>query len=71
MNADHAEACRLYATQLLGAPDGAWRCVGLDPEGLDLQLGQRLAAAVSAARHRAAALARRAEADSRTKRAAR
>jgi putative heme iron utilization protein len=40
MNADHAEACRLYATKLLGAPDGAWRCVGVDPEGLDLQLGQ-------------------------------
>jgi putative heme iron utilization protein len=38
MNADHAEACRLYATKLLGAPEGAWRCVGLDPEGLDLQL---------------------------------
>jgi hypothetical protein len=37
MNADHAEACRLYATRLLGAPDGAWRCVGCDPEGLDLQ----------------------------------
>lgn len=40
MNADHAETCRLYATKLLGAPDGAWRCVGCDPEGLDLQLGQ-------------------------------
>ncbi len=40
MNADHAEACRLYATKLLGAPEGAWRCVGLDPDGLDLQLGQ-------------------------------
>jgi heme iron utilization protein len=38
MNADHAETCRLYATKLLGAPDGAWRCVGCDPEGLDLQL---------------------------------
>jgi len=37
MNADHADACRLYATKLLGAPDGAWRCVGCDPEGLDLQ----------------------------------
>jgi putative heme iron utilization protein len=37
MNADHADACRLYATRLLGAPDGAWRCVGCDPEGLDLQ----------------------------------
>lgn len=38
MNADHADACRLYATRLLGAPDGAWRCVGCDPDGLDLQL---------------------------------
>jgi putative heme iron utilization protein len=41
MNADHAEACRLYATRLLGAPDGDWRCAGCDPEGLDLQLGQQ------------------------------
>jgi putative heme iron utilization protein len=38
MNEDHGEACRLYATKLLGAPDGAWRCVGCDPEGLELQL---------------------------------
>src|SRR5688572_12925520 len=38
MNADHGEACRLYAVKLLGAPDGDWRCVGCDPEGLDLQL---------------------------------
>jgi putative heme iron utilization protein len=38
MNADHADACRLYATKLLGAPDGEWRCVGCDPDGLDLQL---------------------------------
>ena len=37
MNQDHAEACRLYAARLLGAPDGPWRCVGCDPEGLDLQ----------------------------------
>jgi putative heme iron utilization protein len=37
MNADHADSCRLYATKLLGAPDGEWRCVGCDPEGLDLQ----------------------------------
>jgi heme iron utilization protein len=29
---------RLYATKLLGAPDGEWRCVGCDPEGLELQL---------------------------------
>jgi putative heme iron utilization protein len=40
MNADHAETCRLYATRLLGAPDGTWRCVGCDPEGLDLQSGR-------------------------------
>jgi len=37
MNADHADTCRLYATKLLGAADGAWRCVGCDPEGLELQ----------------------------------
>jgi putative heme iron utilization protein len=41
MNADHAEACRLYATKLLGADDGGWRCVGVDPEGIDLQFGQK------------------------------
>jgi len=38
MNEDHAEAVRLYATKLLGAKDGPWRCVGCDPEGLELQL---------------------------------
>ncbi len=38
MNQDHTETCRLYATRLLGARDGAWRCVGCDPEGLELQL---------------------------------
>jgi putative heme iron utilization protein len=38
MNDDHGDTCRLYATRLLGAPDGAWRCVGCDPEGLELQL---------------------------------
>jgi putative heme iron utilization protein len=40
MNADHAEACRLYATKLLGAADGDWKCVGIDPEGLELQNGR-------------------------------
>jgi putative heme iron utilization protein len=40
MNADHAQACRLYATKLLGAPDGEWRCAGCDPEGLELQNGR-------------------------------
>src|SRR5258705_8101835 len=38
MNDDHADAIRLYATKLLGAPDGDWRCVGCDPEGPELQL---------------------------------
>jgi heme iron utilization protein len=36
MNADHADAVRLYATKLLGAEDGAWRMTGCDPEGVDL-----------------------------------
>ena len=40
MNRDHIDAVRLYATKLLGAPDGNWRCVGCDPEGLDLQAGR-------------------------------
>jgi heme iron utilization protein len=40
MNDDHADAVRLYATKLLGAEDGAWRLTGLDPEGLDLALGE-------------------------------
>ena len=39
MNDDHAETCRLYASKLLGAPAGDWRCPGLDPDGLDLQNG--------------------------------
>jgi heme oxygenase (biliverdin-IX-beta and delta-forming) len=40
MNADHADACRLYATRLLGGPDGDWACVGIDPEGMELQQGR-------------------------------
>jgi len=40
MNADHADTCRLYATKLLGARDGEWRCVGCDPDGLELQNGR-------------------------------
>lgn len=41
MNADHAEACRLYATRLLGEPEGAWKMTGIDPDGADLALGDR------------------------------
>ena len=40
MNEDHADACRLYATKLLGAADGDWLCVGIDPEGIELQNGR-------------------------------
>src|SRR5262245_59514983 len=40
MNQDHAEACGLYATRLLGAAAADWHCVGCDPEGLDLQSGR-------------------------------
>jgi putative heme iron utilization protein len=39
LNEDHADALRLYATRLAGEPDGAWKAVGLDPEGLDLARG--------------------------------
>lgn len=39
MNEDHADTVKLYATRLLGAADGNWRLTGLDPEGLDLMLG--------------------------------
>lgn len=40
MNRDHKDTARLYATKLLGAQDGDWRCAGCDPEGLELQDGR-------------------------------
>jgi len=40
MNEDHADAARLYATRLLGAADGDWRCVGFNPDGVELQNGR-------------------------------
>ena len=40
MNADHADALRLYATRLLGEPDGDWRLTGVDPDGVDLRAGR-------------------------------
>lgn len=43
MNADHADAVRLYATRLLSETDGAWQVTGVDPDGLDLALGDRTA----------------------------
>jgi hypothetical protein len=41
MNADHREAINLYATGLIGAEPGDWRCTGYDPEGIDLQAGTK------------------------------
>ena len=41
MNEDHREAMNLYATRLLGAGAADWRCVGCDPEGIDLQAEAR------------------------------
>lgn len=43
MNTDHTEALALYATRLAGMPDGKWRATGLDPDGLDLALGDQTA----------------------------
>jgi putative heme iron utilization protein len=36
MNADHADAVALYATEFCGCPAGPWRMAGVDPEGADL-----------------------------------
>ncbi|MDO8981100.1 MAG: DUF2470 domain-containing protein [Afipia sp.] len=41
MNADHTDTMNLYAVKLLGATEGAWRCTGCDPEGLDMQDDRR------------------------------
>jgi heme iron utilization protein len=50
MNADHPDAVRLYATKLLDEADGAWEVTGVDPDGLDLALGDRVARIPFAAR---------------------
>jgi hypothetical protein len=39
MNADHSDTMNLYATKLLGAQPADWRCVGCDPDGIDMQAG--------------------------------
>ncbi|WP_262029643.1 HugZ family protein [Microvirga sp. Mcv34] len=39
MNAEHSDAVALYATQLCGAREGAWHLIGIDPEGLQMALG--------------------------------
>ena len=43
MNQDHADAIQLYATKLLGLDAGDWKMTGLDPEGIDLRDGGRIA----------------------------
>ena len=43
MNADHREALALYGEVLAGAGAGAWTASGLDPEGIDLICGDRVA----------------------------
>jgi putative heme iron utilization protein len=43
MNADHAEAVRLYAVKLAGEDDARWEVTGIDPGGLDLAAGDRTA----------------------------
>jgi len=42
MNEDHAEAVSLYATRLCGAKEGAWRLIGIDPDGLQLASGDEI-----------------------------
>ena len=42
MNADHADAVALYARAFCKAEDGPWQMSGLDPEGLDLVMGDRV-----------------------------
>jgi heme iron utilization protein len=39
MNTDHRDALGHYATKLLGAANDDWRCTSIDPEGIDLQVG--------------------------------
>jgi putative heme iron utilization protein len=42
MNTDHADALGLYATRLLGGPDGDWRAEGLDPQGMEIAAGGKV-----------------------------
>lgn len=43
MNADHADAVRLYAEVLLGLGGGDWVMTGCDAEGIDLRRGATVA----------------------------
>lgn len=42
MNEDHADAVALYASRLCGAREGAWRLIGIDPEGVQMALGDEI-----------------------------
>jgi putative heme iron utilization protein len=39
MNTEHGDAVALYASQLCGAREGTWHLVGIDPEGIQMALG--------------------------------
>ena len=41
MNTDHREAMNLYATMLFKAAPADWRCTGCDPDGIDMQAGDK------------------------------
>jgi heme iron utilization protein len=41
MNEDHRDAMGLYATRLLGAAPADWHCTGCDPDGIDMQAGDK------------------------------
>lgn len=41
MNEDHRDAMGLYATRLLGAVPADWHCTGCDPDGIDMQAGDK------------------------------
>lgn len=43
MNEDHGDAIKLYAEVLLGQPPGDWQLACIDPDGLDLVCGDRVA----------------------------
>jgi len=58
MNSDHSHAVGLYATELAGAPAGAWQLVGIDPEGIDLLWGDKTLRLVFEERIRSPAEAR-------------
>jgi len=43
MNSDHSDTVALYATKLLNLQPGKWVLAGIDSEGLDLTLGDKVA----------------------------